>query len=343
MALSLICPSCGFRWTVGDELARKKVRCPDCGVMAQAPDAATTTPAAGPKPTPLPQDDEERAAKLLEEVEHPGKQPTPRRKAAAQITDATAPSPPLEMIAPPRSALPTMDTSEDEDDGLPYAVTGADELECPQCRLIVEPDAVLCLRCGLDFRKGKKVVRKFEPMTRSWDIGIQQKTRRILFLIFGSIGVVLLTLSASSRPRVAASVATGVFVLTLLAFTIGSYHHIELSRDRKGRVKLGRTIRLCFFPLPTEHIDIRRSVGVRTEKSSSAGMLEWIICGDLVIFGIIPGIVFWFLVISKDRLHVVITRDRGRAEEVLYRGTDEALANEVAAALRDAGRLTVET
>lgn len=46
------------------------------------------------------------------------------------------------------------------DDELPthHAPYGQAEVKCPYCGVPVKPDAVLCVECGYDFRKGKQIV-----------------------------------------------------------------------------------------------------------------------------------------------------------------------------------------
>src|SRR5438876_677452 len=80
-------------------------------------------------------------------------------------------------------------------------------------------------------------------------------------------------------------------------------------RDRKGRVRLTRTWRICFVPRPTAEIDLKEYLGVRIGMARDAGYLEWLICLQLLIAGILPGIVFYILVINTDRHYVVLTRE----------------------------------
>ncbi len=46
------------------------------------------------------------------------------------------------------------------DDEMPvhHAAYGEAEVTCPGCGVPVKPDAILCVDCGYDFRKGKQVV-----------------------------------------------------------------------------------------------------------------------------------------------------------------------------------------
>jgi hypothetical protein len=128
----------------------------------------------------------------------------------------------------------------------------------------------------------------------------------------------------------------------MLAFLLGTFFHVRLTRDKKGRVKLMKTWRVCFVPRPPTEIALRDYVGVRKGMSRDAGWLEWIICINLIISGLLPGLLFWYKVILTDRHDVVLTRDSGYADVMLYRGTDGSLAEEVTVTLRDAARLREE-
>jgi hypothetical protein len=108
-------------------------------------------------------------------------------------------------------------------------------------------------------------------------------------------------------------------------------------------VRLTRTWRICFIPRTPTDIDVMQYGGVRAGLTRDAGVFEWLICLDLAAAGIIPGVLFWYHVIHKDRHVVELTREHGHAEEILYRGNDGELAREVTAALRDAARLREET
>ena len=50
MSVSIICHGCGKRFPVGDDYARNKIRCPDCGVICAVPSSAGKGAAAKPRP-----------------------------------------------------------------------------------------------------------------------------------------------------------------------------------------------------------------------------------------------------------------------------------------------------
>lgn len=319
MALSVICPSCGHRQLLSDDYPRRKARCPECGVMCPVPEPAERQPA---QP-----EDEEVASRLLDEVEPPVPA-APKKKERP-------------LAAPPVLAGPQLVSTQD-DDGNPYGMEGPAERQCPQCHRGVPEDALLCVACGLDFRKGKKVARTYEPMVRSWDLGIPEPRRWPMFLGLSALGLALSVFLALRADEWSGFAGSWLTFTALLSFLLGTYFHAELTRDRRGRVVLTRAWRICFVRRPAREIDLRPFAGVRINLSREAGFLEWLIFFNLFLYGIIPGVLWWYHVIQTDRYHVALTRDQGYAEEILYRGNDAALAEEVAATLRDAGRLRLE-
>ena len=62
--------------------------------------------------------------------------------------------------ATPQQPAPANSIADLFDDEVPvhHAAYGEAEVKCPNCQVPVKPDAVLCIECGYDFRKGKVVV-----------------------------------------------------------------------------------------------------------------------------------------------------------------------------------------
>jgi hypothetical protein len=333
MSLSVICPSCGQRQQLPDDFDRRKVRCPECGVMCPVPEA--TAPAK--KPVAKTESDEDIAARLLGEVES-APQPVRRQPAIPPAPKkSAAPAPPL-----PPPPEPISD-EEDEDDGKAYVVEGGKERKCPQCSKVIEADAVVCVACGLDMRKGKKLKRTYAPIERSWDLGLQMAQRKLMFIALSLLVLVLGLIFGVLAENWVTSLTGWAIFTALLSFMLGTYFHVELTRDKRGRVRLTRTWRICFIRLVPTEIDVREFAGVRAGLAHEGGFFEWLIVFNLLVPFIIPGLLFWYQVIRLDRHYVVLTREHGRADEILYRGNDGELAREVTAALRDAGQLREET
>src|SRR5260370_29275439 len=92
MSLSVICHSCGHRIALAEDFSRRKVRCPECGVMCEVTEAArSSTPrTAKRKEEAPPQDAEELARQLWSEPEPPKKKERPPAKPAHPELDEPA-------------------------------------------------------------------------------------------------------------------------------------------------------------------------------------------------------------------------------------------------------------
>jgi len=116
-----VCPACGDKRSVSDDLAGKKIKCRKCQSVftVKAPQAKAPAPAAKPPAKPAPA--------------------TPA---------ARAPKP----IKP----------KEEEDDASPYQMHDVNlSIRCPFCaQLLDPPDSKICLHCGYDMLKRKRVESK---------------------------------------------------------------------------------------------------------------------------------------------------------------------------------------
>ncbi|MHB8899811.1 MAG: hypothetical protein ACYC6Y_13780 [Thermoguttaceae bacterium] len=67
---------------------------------------------------------------------------------------------PLAVPAAQAAAQPASSLADLFDDEMPvhHAAYGEAETRCPNCNLPVKPETILCVDCGYDFRKRKKIV-----------------------------------------------------------------------------------------------------------------------------------------------------------------------------------------
>src|SRR5262249_42288245 len=135
-----------------------------------------------PDETPPPKKSEPPPAPPSEEK----LEPVPERP-VVELIERRRPPPP----GPPKRPGQTW-TAEDEDSS-PYTVSGGPDRKCPQCSGVLAPEAVLCVRCGLDLKSGKTLVREYKPIARSWE-PVSFETRLKLFCLaaFGGLGLSLL-------------------------------------------------------------------------------------------------------------------------------------------------------
>jgi hypothetical protein len=375
MSEPVICHGCGQRVPVPAGYRRRKLQC-GCGVIVELSDDALAAAAAPPPPSAAPArttsraefDRQERwAADLLgaSDPAPPPAAPEPadeadlprlipeespeqrrqkrettftcrrcggpvRRQRECPACDAPAGEP------PPRPAADT----EDEDDGSPYDIHGGADVPCPKCTNFLPPGSLFCTRCGYDFRRRKKRVKTYQPLSASWETNMALKRRLTIWGVLQGLNLAAtLTLHAYVGLDPAGLVLSWIGFAAMTAFLMGTFDRIDLERDTRGRVKLTRTRRLCFFIASVTPIDVQGYEGVATGRSSEVTGWEWMVFLFLLISGVIPGLVWWYLVIHKITFHVDLTRDHGYPEMMVYRGWSEAQMRDIARVLSDASGL----
>jgi hypothetical protein len=226
---------------------------------------------------------------------------------------------------------------EAEEDSSPYAVEGADEVQCPECCMMLPPGSVLCVRCGYHLTNRKKVTKTYQPIDRMWDTNGSRQGRLTVFwgieifsLVMGLIGVFV------------AGADLGIFIgsflgLTImLGFVLGTFDRIRLTRDTRGRVRLTKTWFVCFFARQPHTTTVSGYEGIASGRHRDLGQWDWLIFFLLILSGIIPGLIWWYFAIHKVNFHASLTRDHGYPAYVVYSGWDEMQMKEIAYTLRDA-------
>jgi len=231
--------------------------------------------------------------------------------------------------------------TEEDEDSRPYEVTGGPERKCPQCFAVLEPETVLCVRCGLDLKSGEKLVREYKPIQRYWEPGSLETRLKLFYaIVFG--GLVLSVLWGLLLDALAFSFGPWLGFAAMMAFLLGTFDRIDLVRDKRGHAKLSRTWRVCFVRRPTTEIDLLQYDAVVTGVSLDAGCYEWFIVLTLIPFLIIPAFVWWYQVIHKTKYHAALAHSHNYPEITLYRGNSREQAEDLAETLRDAVRLRYE-
>jgi DNA-directed RNA polymerase subunit M/transcription elongation factor TFIIS len=233
---------------------------------------------------------------------------------------------------------------DEEDNGNPYTVTGADERRCPECTKVMAADAIVCVACGYHLKKRRKIAKTYDPIDRQWETNYPLGVRLILFgliaistLVSGILGVVV----AAGLP------AFGFFLTWLyfngtIAFLLGTFDRIRITRDRRGRVQLTKSWRLCFVPARETVLDVQGYGGITAGSYSEVSVWEWMIFLQLLIMLIIPGGIWWYLVIHKLIWRVALTQDHGYSAYLVYQGRSEVQMKEISHTLAAATGLTLE-
>jgi hypothetical protein len=375
--MPVICEGCGNRVPIPEGYSRNKIQC-SCGVICPVPEAARQQAGASAPQQHCSEDEAERwlvddtppasppsEPPVFREAEPVAEsEPEPERKPAVferrfpcrrcrRLIRRRGECPDCDGVPPKTSETgepvwwPTVDEpkvkDEKEEDSSPYGVEGADDVKCPQCCFMLPPGSVLCVRCGFHLKKRKKVTKTYQPMERVWETNAPLKSRlplfvvcSVAFFISGLIGVLN------------GGVETGVFVFfyllvsTMAAFLLGTFDRIHLIRDTRGRVELTKTWRVCFIPRPPQRINVRGYEGIVSGRHRDVTSWDYLILMMLLISGIIPGLIWWYLAMYKVSFHVSLSRDHGFPSYILYSGLSETQMREIAHTVRDAAGLPYE-
>jgi hypothetical protein len=122
----------------------------------------------------------------------------------------------------------------------------------------------------------------------------------------------------------------------LLAFMVGTFERVDMTRDRRGRVTLTRRWRVAFVPVAPRVTEVRGFGTVATGQWQDAGFWEWALFVWLLPTGVIPALVWWYYVIHQCAYHVALTRDHGHPEVYVYRGRRKEQMDDIALALCNA-------
>jgi DNA-directed RNA polymerase subunit RPC12/RpoP len=348
-----LCHGCGQRLEVPAGYAKAKLRCPECGVMCDVPppearkgpvkqSAGRAAPTAAPRPAPpVPAVSPEDG--LVPLAPEPVSESRPARPTPPPVPadDDLIPLAPEPAPAPPPPTLP-VDFGTDEDDGKPYRVSGPPEKKCPHCSKRLESDALQCPGCGYDLQAGKKPKKVYEPAERSWEAGWPLHQRRLVFILGIIIGVALgIPISIASDSWVGGIISWIVFI-TLGSFLLGTYPRVDLARNKRGKVTLTKTWRVCFLEQKPIEFNVIEFEGVRTGYARDVSLIDWIAAAVLLPAGIVPGILWWYIFIQRDQHTVALLREHGYASDILYRGISEDLAKDMAQEVHEIGGLRYE-
>lgn len=311
MSSSLDCQICGERLQV--DAGGEPVRCPWCGVRNDGPAPARQKAPAGKRP---------RLNENLVSEQKAAPAPPKRRKGAPL---------PEEVYK----------SSQDEDDGLPYGVSGGPRRRCPECDRPMDPDDRVCIHCGYNVQTGKKPPRRtYEPIERTWD-GVLPRGWRIGLFAAGQGLAVGGLVGAIMGERVLTFLFSWLVFTGMTAFLLGTWLRVEVSRDRRGKVRLARRWYVFFFPQPPEEVATHEHQEIVAVSSCEAGLPEWFMFFILLIMGVVPGLLWWYVAIHRGTSHVSVCEDHGFTSVDLYRGFSESVMSDIAHTLHESTGIPV--
>jgi hypothetical protein len=340
---SVICSGCGARLEVSEDYARKKMRCEQCGVIFDLPEPANrssipappaTRPAA--RPTPKPQPPDKKTEPITTAPASRTRTPEP---APVSVQGTTSPAPPLEEPSPDDFDDGDDFAFADGRDSAPYEKTEGAIRECPHCHATVNPEAKACSACG--FLLLKKPLRINQPLQYRWETGWPFSRRLTIFLIC-QVLVLALFVSGFGGGMSPYAFPLPYLVFTgMTAFLFGTYNWVDLTRSKRGRLRMTQTWRICFFLRPTTTLRLSDYEELAA-GAEGLGAINWIvvlfllICGIfaglvvgfffdlkllfLVIGGVMSSLLWWIFTWHKNTYALSLCRDHGYPVITLYRG-----------------------
>jgi hypothetical protein len=320
VSLTVLCHSCGRRLEVEADSGKRKVRCPDCGVMCEVPAGAENP--APPRPRERGRPERRPAAPL-----------GPAEKRAVQPKTDVPPK--KTRPAPPATPPPRTPVSPFEDEENTYTVEGADEPTCPACGRPLAPEAVLCTRCGVDLRTGKKPVKVYEPVERHWEAGMPLRKRVTIYAVVVGNYFLLGFVATAFAGEIPAFLATFVPFAVLMAFLLGSFDRIDVTRNQRGQIRLTKTWRICFIPLAPQTFRMSQYEGLVSGQSDEVTFWDKLVFFFLLPAGLIPALIWAYYAFFHVSFFVALAKDHGFPEVILYRGWNEARMREIADTLHE--------
>jgi hypothetical protein len=217
--------------------------------------------------------------------------------------------------------------------------------QCPKCKVELDPDAVICLKCGYNRKTGRRVKRQVEPISHEWSAGLALYERLILLgvlvclIFFISCGI---GFRARSIPALLLIMVVAAISAVVSALMVGTYFHVSLGRNKRGEIRLSKTWRIAFFPIDKRAINVRSDDQLLLDFQRGFGPLGLAFTLVLICFGIFPGLIWLFLAFQKET-YVIELRDAGRKNSVvIFQGWSQVKMTWVAERMKEVANLRLE-
>ena len=181
----------------------------------------------------------------------------------------------------------------------------------------VAPEAKACSACGFLLEIRKPVQHR---VAYRWESGWSFRTRLFGFLVCQALAWMAVISGTVAGMSPFTFIFPYVMFTGMTAFLFGSYNWVDLARNKKGKLRLTQTWRICFFARPITTLRVRDYEEVATGMEHQFDTSDWIMLLFLFLLGILPGLWWWFYVGSKDTYFVSLCRDHGYPVVTLYRG-----------------------
>jgi hypothetical protein len=218
----------------------------------------------------------------------------------------------------------------EEEDFKPYTVPGdAATKRCPECEKKTALRDKVCSHCGFNFETGEKSTRTFQSLSYEWEGGWSLQKRAFVVIVLLVIDFVTLAVLMIAGARGSTPIVMMVFTVFLQAFLCGTYEKLSLSRTQKGKVTMKVQWRVAFLPRPPQTVKWKEYESTSIIHSNNAGFIDWAFGIILLLYAIVPGVLFWWFVLRPDKYSVMLCRDHGFPEIAIFRTLSEERAKEV--------------
>jgi hypothetical protein len=397
MGIRIICHGCGKRVDVPEEYTRRKMPCPECGVICEVPAGANKeAPDAGPasrvpartaasaateaKACPTRKTADSARPEPTLEVDLPasgrgrvncphcgelvrmiagtkGAQKCPC--CGTEFRRARPKKPEPEKVEEPvvleeaddelEEAYVTPETKDEleplyseEEDGKPYEFTDKGHKRCPECSFEMPVEQVVCERCGVNVKTGKKPEKTYTEVRRHWDAGMAPATRWAIFIGAECFELAIVVIGSIMSGEVTVFIGSWILFTLLLAFVLGTYDSVDLQRTTKGRATLQKRWTVCFLRQSWHEIKLSDYEGIVTGRDAQMDGGDWLLLIVLFVMGGVPGLIWWLYASSKVTFYVAMSQDHGYPAMFLYRGWKEALYRDIADTLHETTGLPLQ-
>jgi hypothetical protein len=238
------------------------------------------------------------------------------------------------LAAPPTPVAVPAATPNDDDDSRPYGVDLRGEHPCPECGRILAAGATVCSSCGYNLKTGARTRKVYQAITRSWEPGWSFERRRNVFILGQVVALPLGILGWIRADSFVWAFLIPWLILTVgSTYVLGTFSRVDLTRNKRGKVILKQTWRVCFQLRPSLTIPLGQFEGVTFGKCRDADFWDWMIVIFLSPTVVIAGL-YWYYFIHLDNFFVALTKDHGHPELNLYKGWDQALMHDMAETVR---------
>lgn len=322
------CQNCGGKVDVPAGYGRAKIRCPECGYYAAVPEELRGS---GESPEPA---EPPVARPAVVRPDPPAAVPSSKAKPSADPRDSR---PNFESDKPAGPPLLAGTQEESDDDVQPYAVPGVGTKPCPHCRGDLPLDATLCVHCGLELSTGTRArQRSYQPIDRLWEEGFPLKLRWQIFAVAQGINVLLMLISFAAEGWACVGIANLILQAGLQAFVVGTFDSLQVRRTGQGKTTIHRIRRIGFYPVPPIKIPWKKSQAVAITATHGAGIVAWMVCLYLATLCLVPGVIFYLMVIRPERFAVRLCDVYGSTDAVAFVATSRDDAEEIARTINDA-------